>query len=957
MKFLPAFLVMLFGIAYPLKASEGDGRVDFSSQIRPILKRNCTKCHGGVKQAGDVSFIYREQTIDSGIIIPGEPDDSELIVRVTSTDPDLQMPPGEDGEEAHPLSKTEIELLSRWIEQGAPWGEHWSLQPPVDHPLPSVRNPHWVSKPLDAFVLARLEAENLQPSSEATPNEWLRRTSLDLIGLPPTPEETQRFLQACRSAGAKREEVYAAQVDRLLESERYGERWAAMWMDLARYADTKGFEKDPHREMWPYREWLIKAFNQDMPFDEFTIKQLAGDLLDFPSADDLVATAFHRNTQTNTEGGTDDEEFRVASVIDRINTTWTVWQATTFGCVQCHSHPFDPFHHEEYYKFMAFFNNTEDHDLDNDYPTLRLPNDSEQAAKAVDLDRRMRTLRGQLNQPGLKLATESSDWQLLVPSAADTSHGELAIAENEVCAAGGTFAPGCEYTITSDAVPTTAVRVDILPEANDPKSWPETGSVLSKFEVTLKRPDGKSESVTIAEVFSDQLVGPYDPQEAIRDGAAGVGGYPKLFGPRWAVFVLETPVNPPDGSAFNFTLHQDAQTTGSRAVHLRRFSISVSNATEWTRLTKAQERAEKWNAHRQWAEERKTMGGTPIPVMVQREPGGMRPTRQFLRGNWLDHGELVSPGVPEVLPPIRQDATRRELAQWLVSGKNPLTSRVLANRLWSQLFGIGIVETLEDFGSTGTLPSHPALLDHLALRLQNTHQWRIKSLLKEIVLSSTYRQTNRTSKELRARDPQNRLLARGPRTRLSAEMVRDQALAVSGLLTDKVGGPSVMPPQPDGVWKTVYSNAQWKTAVGPDRYRRGLYTYWRRTSPYPSFLSFDAPTREFCTARRIPTNSPLQALVTLNDPVYLECAAALAKRARTADGDGPADWIRWAFMATTQQSPSDRAVDQLHALYQTAIDEYESDGDAVTHVADNAQDFAMTIVASTILNLDTALVK
>jgi hypothetical protein len=329
-----------------------------------------------------------------------------------------------------------------------------------------------------------------------------------------------------------------------------------------------------------------------------------------------------------------------------------------------------------------------------------------------------------------------------------------------------------------------------------------------------------------------------------------------------------------------------------------------------------------------------------------------------VRGNWLDHGELATPNVPAVLPPIAgEDPTRLELTQWLCSAENPLTARVLANRLWAQFFGVGIVETLEDFGSTGSPPSHPALLDHLAWRLQHTHGWHLKPFLKEIVLSSTYRQTNRIPPTLRERDPRNRLLARGPRTRLTAEMIRDQALTVSGLLSSKLGGPSVMPPQPEGVWTTVYSSAQWKTAEGPDRYRRALYTYWRRTSPYPSFLSFDAPTREFCTARRIPTNSPLQALVTLNDPVYLECASALAKRAREAGGAHEQDWIRWAFVATTQQAPSDAALAQLGSLFQSSVEAHQKDDTDTKDLAGNAADYALTVVANTILNLDMALVK
>ena len=945
-------------MALPSQASDNAGLIDFASQIRPILKKNCTKCHGGVKQAGDVSFVYREQTIDSGIIIPGEPDESELIARVTSTDPDLIMPPpGEHGEANEALSHEEVGLLASWIEQGAPWGEHWSLQLLTQPSPPNTRNGEWISRPLDAFVLARLESDSLVPSVQASPNEWLRRASFDLTGLPPTPEEVRRFLAACEQATSS-DAAYEGEVDRLLSSKHFGERWSAMWMDLARYADTKGFEKDPHRDMWPYRDWLIKAFNDDMPFDQFTIRQLAGDLLDAPTADDLIATAFHRNTQTNTEGGTDDEEFRVACVIDRINTTWIVWQATTFGCVQCHSHPYDPYRNEEYYNFMAFFNNTEDHDLDNDFPTLRLPREPIRAAEAVGLDRQSQALRSELNDAGHRLASQTSIWQPMTPTSVETTHGKLAISGQEVRVAGGTFPPGCEYTVTGTAVPCTAIRVDVRPEADDPKSWPETGSVVSKLEVSVLSPDGQRKQLPIKEVFVDYVAGPYDPAEAIRDGAAGFGGYPKLFGPRWAVFVLESPLKPADGSSLIVKLHQDAQTTGSRAVHIRRFALSTSNLSGWSDLVGSSQRAQQWRDYRQLVKRRKALGGTPVPVMQQRNALGARPTRRFVRGNWLDHGELAAANVPAVLPPMMErNPTRLDLAEWLVSDENPLTARVIANRLWAELFGIGIVETLEDFGSTGTEPSHPQLLDHLAWRLRHTHQWHFKPFLKELVLSSTYRQANRIPASLQTADPRNRLLARGPRTRLSAEMVRDQALTASGLLTKKLGGPSVMPPQPEGVWTTVYSNAQWKTAVGPDRYRRGLYTYWRRTSPYPSFLSFDAPTREYCTPRRIPTNSPLQALVTLNDPVYLECSEALAKRARE-EGDGDEkDSIRWAFSAVTQRMPSDSSATHLQSLYQAAIEEYHGNAPDVKARSRNAEDYAMTIVANTILNLDLALVK
>jgi hypothetical protein len=938
-------------------AAADDAPIDFNRDVRPIFNQHCTACHGGVRQAADISFIYRDTVIDAGIAIPGQPDDSELLARVTSDDPEVRMPPPDEGRQ--PLSAAEIELLRRWILQGAPWGTHWSYARPIEPPAPDVSRPQWVGQSLDAFVVERLDAEQLTPSPPAPPAEWLRRATFDLTGLPPTPEQTARFLLACRQSANHLDEVYAAEVDRLLASPHYGERWAAMWMDLARYADTMGYEKDPHRDMWPYRDWLVQAFNQDMPFDQFTIKQLAGDLLPEPTAADLIATAFHRNTQTNTEGGTDDEEFRVSAVIDRINSTWTIWQATTFGCVQCHSHPYDPFEHSEYYAYMAFFNNTEDHDLDDDFPTVRLPTDPHEARQAVDLDREQRAVREALNQAALPLVDDQQQWISLVPSEVATSHGKLQVGEDhQIRVAGGTFPPGCVYTVSAPVGAITALRVQILPESDNPADWPETGSVLSKLELSLKLPDGEPQEVTIAEVFADFLAGPFDAQAAIRDGADGFGGYPKLLGPRWAVFVLDQPLAPPAGSGLVIQLKQDAQTTGSRAVHMRRFAIDTSLRAEWTQLVHDSQRAEAWRRYRELSELKKGLQGPAVAVMRQRHAAATRETRMFVRGNWLDRGDRVQPAVPAIFPGLEDShPDRLALARWLVSDRNPLTARALVNRLWAQLFGVGLIETQEDFGSMGTVPSHPALLDHLAIRLQRDHAWHIKPLLKECVLSATYRQTQRTSDELRERDPQNRLLARGPRTRLSAEMIRDQALAASGLLSRATGGPSVMPPQPDGVWRTVYNNAQWINAKGPDRYRRGLYTYWRRTSPYPSFLTFDAPTREFCTARRLPTNTPLQALVTLNDPVYVECADALAQRAFEFAGDVRVAQLRWAYQAVTTEPASSTVLTELGQLYEAAYEQYGEAHDDVAEWSTSAEQYALAVVANTIFNLDAALNK
>ena len=736
-----------------------------------------------------------------------------------------------------------------------------------------------------------------------------------------------------------------------------------MWMDLARYADSKGFEKDPHRDMWPYRDWLISAFNSDMPYDEFTTKQLAGDLLPDADASSLIATAFHRNTQTNTEGGTDDEEFRVSAVIDRINTTWTVWQATTFGCVQCHSHPYDPFLNEEYYAFMAFFNSTEDHDFDSDYPTLVVPTDSsdgDAAKKNASLDREIRQLRTELNQQGVRTAQGTSDWQPLEVQHVTASHGSLTVtSENEFRTGVGTYPPGTTFTVDAAARPLTALRVRLLPENDDPKSWPETGAVISQLKLSWRLPSGELQPIILKDVIADYLAGPYDPMDSLESGAQGFGGYPKLEGPRWAVFVPSKRANPPADTTLVAEIRQSATTTGARPVHLRRFALDTSNDDAWIQMATADERATIASRLATLKEERKALKGVQLPIIVARPEPGTRPTRRFVRGNWLDHGELAKAGTPGVLPPLEApNPTRLDLAQWLVSPNNPLTARVWVNRIWAELFGMGIVETLEDFGSTGSPPSHPELLDHLALRIQQQHGYHLKPFLREIVLSATYRQSNHVGAEASQRDPRNRLLARGPRTRLSAEMVRDQALVAAGLLTPNVGGPSVMPPQPDGIWKTVYNSNQWKTADGPNRYRRALYTYWRRTSPYPSSIMFDAPSREFCSARRVSTNTPLQALVTLNDPVFVECAQALARRACMATDNDLDNTLTWMYRAVCQQSPSAPTLEQLKKLHATAFAAYDADGAGGQHsLGENADAFAHTIVANTLLNLDRAMTK
>jgi hypothetical protein len=968
---------------------------DFNREIRPILNKHCTGCHGGVKQAGGISFVYRDKALGTGksgeqTIVAGKPDESELLRRLLlPDDDDERMPPADHGD-GKALAKQEVDTLRKWITEGAKWGEHWSFIKPQSQAIPPVKNNAWPAAELDRFILATLEAENLQPSKPADAAQWLRRASLDITGLPPTPEEITAFeTDAARDA----QSAYRSAADRLLASPHFGERWTAMWMDLARYADTQGYEKDNGREIWPYRDWLVRAFNADMPYDQFTVKQLAGDLLPNATLDDRIATGFHRNTQTNTEGGTDDEEFRLTAVVDRVNTTWTVWQGTTFGCVQCHAHPYDSFQQEDYYRFLSFFNSTEDSDLGDDFPRMKVPFDAAKFPEADTLDREIASVRKELNEAA-KPIFAAEKWAPLPPaSVTGPKDAKFTIAGNEV-RVDGTVPNGALYTITLPAdTALSALRLDILPQKDDPKQLPEHGAVVGHIWMEIEDPakvaaakieaekikaaeparaeaakkEGKKheplplptgiDRVDFSAVYADTLTGPFDPEESLRPGGAGGGAFPKIFGPRWLVLVPKVPVKVPQGATMRLQLkHEifDAETKGS-IIH--RFRMSTTATEGWTQLVNSPARAQ---AQKRLAEARKKRDGIPSAstlVMRERPDEARRETRVFVRGNFLAKDKTVEPGVPAILPQLPEGrADRLAAAQWLANPENPLTSRVFVNRIWAEIFGTGIVETLEDFGSTGLPPSHPALLDYLALRFQNEQRWSLKTLLRQLVLSSTYRQDNRATAAQLAKDPRNRLLARGPRTRLTAEMVRDQALASAGLLSRKIGGVPVMPPQPDGVWQVVYNGSEWKTPQGEDRYRRGLYTYWRRTSPYPSFMTFDASSREVCTARRVVTNTPLQALVTLNDPVYFEAAQALAKRMKAA-GETTEARIAWALRAVTTQPANPADIARLAKLQTQAAAAYGADAELAKKAGGDAETASLTLVASTILNFDGALTK
>lgn len=948
--------IFLISIASGL-LSHAAPRIDFNAQVRPLLTKNCTTCHGGVKKAGDVSFLYRDDVLGKGksgrsVVVPGDPAASEMIRRIKTSDPDDRMPPPDHHPE--PLSAAGIAILEQWVSEGAEWGDHWAFVKPTIPALPKVTLSKWPQADLDRFVLATLEKTELSPSPPASPTAWLRRVSLDLTGLPPRLEEHEAFLAAAASDLQKAKE---AVVDRLLASPAYGEHLAAMWLDLARYSDTFGFEKDPHRNIWPYRDWVINSLNNDLSFDQFTIKQLAGDLLEKPEPRDLIASSFHRNTQNNTEGGTDDEEWRMAAVMDRVSTTWTAWNGLTFSCVQCHSHPYEPIPHEDYYRFLSFFNNSEDIDQNDEFPHTKVANDVARQAEAISLEKQIRQDRLALNQEARQLAEGIQDWSTLqaTSTTARPDTGKLRQEKNGDFLSSGTNPTRAVFTLAAPAAPFAALRLTILPLSEDPTKWDEQGAVASQIEAFLISPEGTRRPVPLQEVIADFLAGPYDPNDSLKKGQEGFGEFPMMKGPRTAWFVPTEAVIPQPGEQLEVDISHGAVCNGqNQNCVLRRFRLELTNDSVLTRFITAPERAAAWQELAALKKQYQDLPGLNIPVMQERNEQARRETRVFIRGNRGTLGEVVKPGIPELLGGPAQSQNRLDMARWLVGPDNPLAARVLANRLWASLFGNGIVETLEDFGSSGALPTHPDLLDHLALRLRDHHQWHLKPFLREIALSATYGQDDKTSSRLLEIDPRNQLLARGPRQRLSAEMVRDQSLLVSGLLTQKVGGAPVYPPQPDGVWRSVYNGQTWKTSTGPDRFRRALYTYRKRTSGYPAFLTFDAPTGDVCSARRIATNTPLQALVTLNDPAHIEFAQAYAKRMDGHHAD-PAAKLSHGWKLLTLRDPDPETLDTLTRLYGDALAQLKVTPAESAKLADTPELAALVIVANTILNSDAAL--
>jgi hypothetical protein len=921
----------------------------------------------------------------------------------------MRMPLGGD-----PLPAPTIALIRSWIESGAAGlpvvtaaspAKHWAYVPPVRPPVPEIHN-RATSNPIDAFILARLDKEGLQPSPEASNETLIRRVSLDLIGLPPSPQEIDDFLHDTR------QDAYERLVDRLLANPHYGERWARPWLDLARYADTNGWEKDERRSMWKYRDWVIDALNRDMPFDEFTIEQLAGDMLPNATLEQKIATGFNRNTLFNEEGGVDKDEELWINLVDRVNTTATTWLGSTLACAQCHNHKFDPFTQKEYYQFLAFFNNTDftekhygDTTRKNVEPKLSLPT-PQQDAQRRKLQKRIDKLEAKLKTQTPKLDREQqrwekqmraleADWRTLEITSVHSAAGSmLKRQEDGSWLASGENPSTDEYVVQVKAPGrVTALRIEALPDPSLPRGGPGRDAygnfALTNLKIEALGSYGAAELVALSKIVSDdgKVRSAKDkPNTHLWDVDASRD---EKRAPRRLV-VMTNGRLPAGRDLLRITLFQDSEFSGQG---IGRFRISSTSAASPQRTVEvpatlravletapaarnkkqADELAEAFrkvapSLEGDRAELKQRQGALDdlgiATTLVMRDRPGTEPLSAVMRnrGSFLSPGETVYAGTPQSLNawPDGLPKNRMGLARWIVSRDNPLTSRVAVNRIWEQYFGHGIVETSEDFGTQGEHPVHPELLDWLAVELMD-RGWSMKAIHRLIVTSATYRQDSRVTPELEQRDPYNRLLARGPRFRVEAEMVRDIVLTASGLLDPKIGGPSVFPYQPDAVWDMPYNDDKWKESAGDDRYRRGLYTFLRRTAPYPSMTVFDAPSREACTSRRVRTNTPLQALTTLNDPVFFEAAQALARRVSREAGQDAANRAALAFRLCTGRRATAGEVQTIVRNYEAQRAAFAKDpalsAKVTSSAGDDASAASWVMISNALLNLDETITK
>ena len=887
--------------------------IDYNTEVKPILNKKCISCHGGVKKKAGFSLLFQEEALAATAsgkpaIIPGDAKHSEMIRRLHLTDPEERMP-----YQADALTKDEIEILTRWVDEGARFSTHWAYTPVKKPILPSngffsffKKN---TSNEIDVFIDEKLTEYGLERSPEADKKTLLRRLSLDLIGYPAPEKIATKFLNDSS------EKAYTRLVDDLMSFSGYGEKWAGMWLDLARYADTKGYERDDARNIWRYRDWLIQSFNDDKPYNKFIIEQIAGDLLDNPTDQELIATAFHRNTMTNDEGGTDNEEFRTAAVIDRVNTTWETLMGTSFGCVQCHSHPYDPFKHDEYYKFMAYFNNSRDEDTYEDYPLLKeFKNNS-----ITHFDSVMSWINSnagisehaffkkfiKTGQPAINSLLADS----LVNSAlADTKW--LLMRKNS-------FAKFNKISLTgkSNLLIRYSSRVSnglLNIYLNDANSKP-----------LLKIPINKSS-----------------------------GGWE----------IKEVPV-PPTNGTFNLVLQYKNESLKS--------SDDNGMMFDWLAFIPAfpgKGKKLEPTYHKLFINLLNQPDAEMTPIMLDNPDDMYRETKVFERGNRLLQTDIVKADLPSIFKNKFESfsSNRLGLAKWITSKSNPLTARTMVNRIWEQLFGQGLVETLEDLGSQGTTPTHQHLLDYLSYNFMYEDDWSIKKLIKRIVTSETYKQSSVANKKMLEIDPLNKYYARAPRIRLSAEQIRDQALCIADVMSTKMYGPSVMPYQPEGIWSSPYDNKKWIKSTGEDQYRRALYTYWKRSSPYPSMVNFDGAAREVCLSRRIKTNTPLQALTLLNDSTYWDLSVKFAQKT-LSNGDKDLNaQIGFAYKKATGKDIDNGKRIILKKLYDESFNKIknrQSDGSINKLLADSSVNIemmslaAMSVVTNAILNLDEVITK
>lgn len=1034
--------------------------VDFIKDIQPILSKQCYECHGSEKQKGALRLDQKTAALkggDSGpLLVAGNSAESLLVQAVAGTRADLaQMPKKRD-----PLTPEQIRLIRTWIDQGANWPDsaavanakdwhkHWAFKAPVRPNPPAAKERHWVRNPIDSFILARLEREHLHPSLETQKTTLLRRLSLDLIGLLPTIAEIDAFL------GDHAPQAYEKQVERLLASPHYGERWGRLWLDAARYADSDGFEKDKPRSVWFYRDWVINALNRDLPYDEFVIEQIAGDQLPNSTQDQIVATGFLRNSMVNEEGGIDPEQFRMDAMFDRIDCIGKSILGITIQCAQCHDHKFDPLKQEEYYRLFSFLNN--DHDGQR---VVYSPDELQQASR---LTRQMQEIEARLRHttPDWEqrmadwedsVKTNQPDWIVLRPTVEDlSSDGQKYLPQPDRSFLAQGYAPTkhtAQLWVTNDLQNVSAFQLELLNDPNLPCNGPGRSfkgtCALTEFQVDaieLKNPTNK-----VKIQFSDATADFDQPEAALEPNFDDKSGKHRVTGPirfaidgkeetawgidagagrrnqpRKAVFQCATNAGFPGGTIFVIHLAQNHGGWNSDDLmnnNLGRFRLSatthpapvladpvparvreilnvprakrspaqVAAVFSYWRTTVLEFKDSNDRIESLWRDWPK--GSTALTLIAREQP---RQTHILKRGDWLKPSDQVRPGVPGFLHPLDdRDFTagadknsRLSLAKWLVDKRSPTTARVLVNRLWQAYFGTGLVTTPEDFGMQSEMPSHPELLDWLAVEFMEPSTqtsvrplvpWSLKHIHRLIVTSATYRQSSKVTPELYTKDPYNRLLARGPRFRVDGEIVRDIALSASGLLNLKLGGPSIFSPAPEFLFQppASYAPFPWKEETGPDRYRRGLYTFRRRSTPYPVLQVFDSPNGDFSCVRRMRSNTPLQALASLNETVFVECAQVLGRKALEEGGRTDAERVTYAFRRALSRMPTpDEKAELLSLLAKqrdriaggwvnaneiaTGKDEPAANipkGSTPTQVA------AYTVVARVILNLDETITK